>query len=325
MKRKYFFIVVGFCLLICESVSAMSINGDYKGNPIVKLFVNGKSVVSEVPPIILDDKTMIPIRGLSESLGAQIKWNSSTNTVNVFKQDPSPLYNLIPHAGGGIGGYDYTETQDAFEASLKKGFKILDCDIQKTTDGKYILLHEWDNLIKLAGTDGTSMSHAEFMNLKFVNGYQQMDLDMLYSWLLKHPDIHINIDVKRNTPDVEVMKEIVFDFFNLIEEKYPEIKNQIIVQVYRFEEFGYLSQLGYVNMFFNLGAYKLTDDQVVENVQKYNFKGVYMGPERTEAGLPNRLKAIGVPTYVYTINDPEEVIKLTGKGAYGFITDYLVP
>ncbi|MFH5186849.1 copper amine oxidase N-terminal domain-containing protein [Paenibacillus sp. TAB 01] len=49
----------------------------------VKLMVNGKEVVSEVPPQIIDGTTLIPARGLAEALGANVQWDGNSQTVTV--------------------------------------------------------------------------------------------------------------------------------------------------------------------------------------------------------------------------------------------------
>jgi len=65
-------------------VSASSINGDYKGNPIVKVFLNGNQINSEVPAMVIDGTTMIPLRAVSESLGTLVLWDDKTYTVNLI-------------------------------------------------------------------------------------------------------------------------------------------------------------------------------------------------------------------------------------------------
>lgn len=84
MLKKVFGFVVVLSLLI-GSVSASSINGDYKGYPIVNVMVNGKYVYGEVPAINLDGSTMIPLRAVIEALDAQISWDQKTYTAGVIK------------------------------------------------------------------------------------------------------------------------------------------------------------------------------------------------------------------------------------------------
>lgn len=61
-----------------------------KGNSHVSLTigekwasVNGKTVAMDVPAMILDGSTMVPIRFVSEALGADVTWSDSTRTVMI--------------------------------------------------------------------------------------------------------------------------------------------------------------------------------------------------------------------------------------------------
>ena len=48
--------------------------------------VNGRTVMNDVAPIIVNDRTMIPLRFVSEALGAQVDWNEAARNVTI-KQD----------------------------------------------------------------------------------------------------------------------------------------------------------------------------------------------------------------------------------------------
>jgi len=54
----------------------------YAENPIT-LFINGKQVVPSVSPQIINGTTMVPLRVISESLGAEVQWDEQTRRVTV--------------------------------------------------------------------------------------------------------------------------------------------------------------------------------------------------------------------------------------------------
>lgn len=78
-----------------------SINGDYNGNPIVKVRVNGNEIKPEVPAQIINGSTLLPLRAVSESLGANVTWNPDNYSVDVNLPTPSnytiKLYSKIQH------------------------------------------------------------------------------------------------------------------------------------------------------------------------------------------------------------------------------------
>lgn len=51
----------------------------------VKVFVKGRKVTFDVPPAIIGDRTMVPVRAVAEALGAEVAWDGTTRTVTVVK------------------------------------------------------------------------------------------------------------------------------------------------------------------------------------------------------------------------------------------------
>ena len=49
------------------------------GNPVIT--VAGNSVTLDVPPLIVDDRTLVPARAVAESFGVNVDWNQGTQTV----------------------------------------------------------------------------------------------------------------------------------------------------------------------------------------------------------------------------------------------------
>ncbi len=49
----------------------------------IKLFVDSKEITCDVPPVIRDDRTLVPARALFEGLGASVKWNGVKKQVTI--------------------------------------------------------------------------------------------------------------------------------------------------------------------------------------------------------------------------------------------------
>jgi hypothetical protein len=49
----------------------------------IRIFVNGIQVFSDVPPQSINGRTMVPIRAVSEALGAEVTWDNSTRSVKI--------------------------------------------------------------------------------------------------------------------------------------------------------------------------------------------------------------------------------------------------
>lgn len=57
---------------------------EYKDNS-VDVFVNGKNVKFDVPPVIKGGRTLIPVRAVMNALGADVTWDAETRTVTIAK------------------------------------------------------------------------------------------------------------------------------------------------------------------------------------------------------------------------------------------------
>lgn len=55
----------------------------------VKIYVNGKLIKSDQPPIIKSSRTFVPARVIAEDLGAKVEYNREDRTVNIERDDAS--------------------------------------------------------------------------------------------------------------------------------------------------------------------------------------------------------------------------------------------
>lgn len=72
MKLKVFIITVLSALLITTGVGA---------NDSIKLKVNGIDITAVAEPLIIEGRTMVPVRAIFESLGSEVSWDSETKTI----------------------------------------------------------------------------------------------------------------------------------------------------------------------------------------------------------------------------------------------------
>jgi len=57
-------------------------------NPIA--FINSdKEITLDVAPVIVDSRTLVPVRFIAESLGADVKWDAATSTVIITTTAPA--------------------------------------------------------------------------------------------------------------------------------------------------------------------------------------------------------------------------------------------
>jgi hypothetical protein len=91
LKRRV--IAVLLCMALLTAIGSMV----YANQPI-KIIVNGQEVKNEPAAIIMDNRTMVPLRTVSEALGAKVEWDDKNRTVrvNVEKELPRVKINGEP-------------------------------------------------------------------------------------------------------------------------------------------------------------------------------------------------------------------------------------
>lgn len=53
----------------------------------VKVLLDGQELIFDVPPQLIDNRTMVPMRKIFEAMGASVEWNGNTQTVTATKDD----------------------------------------------------------------------------------------------------------------------------------------------------------------------------------------------------------------------------------------------
>jgi hypothetical protein len=60
----------------------------------VQIIINGTKVESEVEPVIVQDRTMVPVRVIAEYLGKIVGWDEKTQTVVIYSDPAAP--SMVP-------------------------------------------------------------------------------------------------------------------------------------------------------------------------------------------------------------------------------------
>lgn len=79
MKKTIKIFVFIILLLGLIPISSFALSNENSSNITVKL--NGKQVLFDTQPVTVEGRTLVPVRAIFESLGAQVNWNDSTKTI----------------------------------------------------------------------------------------------------------------------------------------------------------------------------------------------------------------------------------------------------
>ncbi len=98
--KKLLVVVLLFSLIAATAVSAQS-STKYNGYEVVNVKVNGSALNLDVPAIIMDGRTLLPLRKVAEAMNSIIIWDAAAKTASVVK----PQVNIV-----------FTETKDDVNA-----------------------------------------------------------------------------------------------------------------------------------------------------------------------------------------------------------------
>lgn len=107
------------------------------------IYTNLQSVELDVPPMIIEERTLVPVRAVSESLDCDVLWEGDSKTVIITsnKTVASAPPSDIPIA------YDDTEER---KAHYVRDFEILSC--VKNADGDYVITYKLRTFLEGRGT-----------------------------------------------------------------------------------------------------------------------------------------------------------------------------
>lgn len=83
--RKRWLVVIGTAILAVALATVA-----FAAKPI-KLIVNGQEIRPDVPPELINGRTMVPIRWVAEALGIEVKWDEASRTVSLTRRQTSGL------------------------------------------------------------------------------------------------------------------------------------------------------------------------------------------------------------------------------------------
>lgn len=84
--------LVGFILAICL---ICTIGISVFANEAISIMVDGVYQYPDVPPQIIENRTMVPVRFLAELFGCEVGWDESTQTVIITSKEAIELRNQI--------------------------------------------------------------------------------------------------------------------------------------------------------------------------------------------------------------------------------------
>lgn len=250
---------------------------------------------------------------------AEVEEKSKDNKSNMdemekkIKRETIDRSKLVAHGGGAVYGLNYTNSLEALNRAYGNGFRYIELDFQLTKDNQVVLIHDWEGSVELLfKIPPRVLSYEEFKNMPTILDLKLMDLNDLIKWLDGHRDVKIITDTENSN----------IDLLTCIQKNYPDYINRFIPQIYRFEEYEQVRNLGYEDIILTLYMSNKTDDEIYDFARENHLYGVTIEHKRAFNWLTRRLSEAGIRVYAHTINSLEAYYKLKDVGIYGIYTDY---
>lgn len=239
----------------------------------------------------------------------------------LVKKEISPKeFLVIAHGGGSIDGYETTNSKEALVNSINKGVKYIELDMDFSKDGKIIMIHDFGRTTEhYYGTKFTDKLTAyQFSNI-LVNGkFHTMNFEDLVCILNKNenPSNQVKIITDTKGDNISLLTEIA--------EKYPEMIDSIIPQIYDYDQYQKVKALGYENIIFTLYALdRVKYNELVSFVKQNQIWAVAVGNEFVVKDLEKKLPRDGISVFCHPVSSYEDAQRLRKYGVKGVYSGIL--
>ncbi len=233
---------------------------------------------------------------------------------------PSPYrYVSILHAGGTVDGKTGTNSQEAMDISYILNAQYLEVDFRWSSDDQLVCLNDWNVRYSSSIEDHVPLSLSEFKQIRILDEYTPMTLDLLIDWLKDHPGVRIITDVKEDN----------IEGLTLLAQTYPDMMDRFIPQIYYYSEYDAVAELGFQDIILTLyhmtWAEKTNASEVAEFAKAHKLWAITFGAELADtmpASYIATLKSAGTQLLIHTVNDESEITNYLQMGIDGIYRDY---
>ena len=95
------------CLLIFSLILTVVLFGSAAANNTIGVTVDNQALTFDVPPIVENGRTLIPLRAIFESLGATVQFDNATQKITAVK-DTTTVQLTINSASATVNGSPVT-------------------------------------------------------------------------------------------------------------------------------------------------------------------------------------------------------------------------
>lgn len=235
-------------------------------------------------------------------------------TQTVSSQRRQPIQTLtIAHAFGGIDGKTYLNCKECFENTYQRGYRYFEGDLWMASDGRIVFMH--DGQEKRFGLP-IGFTSSQFMARRLEGKYSPLDALSVARMMRDKPDWYLITDVKSDNSQVLQM------FCQILAQEDVDCRERVIPEFYAFQEIGIVQRLHFRRAILALYRMymvrkglagkllaligrnqRISEEEILHFVARYPvISAVSMPTEDWSQAFNDRLRQLGVQTFVHTIN-----------------------
>ncbi len=235
----------------------------------------------------------------------KVDFNYNTEILELFEKKE---YKFIAHAAGSFDQNIYTNSLEALNDSINKGFKLIEVDLLETKDGHFVGINTWsdfkkDNLLdKKYNND--PMSFSEFKKVNILKGYTPLTTDIINKIFSENKDLILVTDKTNN--------------FKKINQDFKFDNSRIIVEIFGKKNYFKSIKDGIVNPMFSASSNDY--DFIIKNDIKLiaaHTKDIIKNKD-----VFKKIVKQGIKVMAYTSNNKKFINENLGITFSGVYTDY---
>lgn len=139
MKKNFLLFITILIILTFISFRGFAEAANY-----IKIIVNGQEIQSNVQPMIVNDKIMVPIREIAESLNAYVEWDEEAKAVTIMTKDKiSKVVANVPNEGIVLSAVEKDGMYEDFTLEINESKRYFDWEnVSNPTYAPKLLLND---------------------------------------------------------------------------------------------------------------------------------------------------------------------------------------
>ena len=227
----------------------------------------------------------------------------------------------IAHAFGGVDGYTYTNSREAFLANYELGQRVFEVDFNLSEDGVLIASHTEEDWRRMTGAELPYTSE-NFRQYPLYDLYEPLTAAEVIGLMAEYPDIYLVTDTKDQVQD-----KVMLAFSQLVycaKQTEPAVLDRIIPQIYNEEMLSWISGIHpFRSVIYTLYATQWSPESVLDFCMNSGVRFITVPVDLITPDIIRLWDTMGIRTAVHTVNDAEQAEGLFEMGVDLIYTDFL--